>query len=370
MLKIIKKHTEENQIVHHGITWLCYWAVIIWVLSHRHEPFLAMRIGGSVISIQALIFYFNLNVLLPKLLEKKRFWGYFLAVLGVIFSSYFIYKGIYNILGVRPGMFNETSPIYNSEEAFHRMHTGMTIASSLSILFISTIYKTIRDSSKRDNEQVELKNKQLESEMKFLKSQINPHFLFNALNNIYTLAQLQSENTPEIILKLSDMMRYMLYESNTDTASLQKEIKYIENYISIHQLKEDGKMNIVFDYDQADTSQKIAPLVLLPFFENSFKHGNLENLEKGRLKAILTTDENEIFFSIENSKPETEYTKDKVGGVGLVNVERRLELLYPKRHILNISNEPGLYKIELRIQKHEPNKNVQNPYCRRRATSA
>ena len=362
----LQQKTTENQFIYHSITWLCYWAVILWVLSNKHNPYLAFKLSASIISVQALVFYLNLNFLLPKLLEKKRFWSYFTAVISVIGTSYFFYTGLHFLLDIQSSTI--TKPNIDTEEQLHRMHTGMTIVSSLSILFISTIYKSMRDSRKQENQQIELKNKQLESEMKFLKSQINPHFLFNALNNIYTLSELQSSKTSSIVLKLSEMMRYMLYESNTDYVSIEKELHYIENYITMHQLKEDEKMKIVFDHSKADTARQIAPLLLLPFFENSFKHGNLENLDEGKLNAYLETTEDTIFFSIENTKPKSKYTKDDVGGVGLVNVKRRLELMYPKRHDLKITSEANLFKIELTIY-NKIKKNVQGSYCRRRAAS-
>ncbi len=360
-LNSIRKHTTENQFIHHGITWLCYWAVISWALSNRHDLASTFKISSSIIIVQALVFYLNLNFLLPHLLEKKRFWAYFISVVGVIFTSYIVYQGFHLLFDIEPSHSSN-----NSKETLQKMHTGMTIVSSLAILFISTIYKTMHDARCREAERIELKNSQLESEMKFLKSQINPHFLFNALNNIYTLAQLQSPNTPEVILKLSDMMRYMLYESNTDFVCIEKELKYIENYISLHQLKEDGEMNITFDYSEANRAGQIAPLLILPFFENGFKHGNLENLEKGELKAVLKTSEDGIYFSIENTKSANAHTKDEVGGVGLVNVKRRLELLYPNRHDIVVTDQDDLFKIELTINK-KTKKNVQNAYCRRRA---
>ncbi len=161
--------------------------------------------------------------------------------------------------------------------------------------------------------------------LKFLKSQINPHFLFNTLNNIYTLSMLKSDQTPDMILKLSNMLRYILYEcSDKDKVPIAKEVAYIRNYIDLQLLKDSEIKNIHFEEGIKD-NVAIAPMLLIPFIENSFKHSRIEDTEKGWINIKLSCNRKEIFFSCENSLPAVEYKKDKTGGIGIENARRRLE---------------------------------------------
>lgn len=178
-----------------------------------------------------------------------------------------------------------------------------------------------------------LESEKLTAELSFLKMQINPHFLFNTLNNIYSLSLKKSENTPDSILKLSDMMRYMLYEKEDAEyhVPLNKEIKYLENFIALQKLRYSGEMHMTFEIKVDTDNQKICPLILVPFVENAFKHGVL-NDASNPLSIQLTAADNKIIFAISNKINNN--NKDLNGGIGLVNVKKRLELLYPGKHQL------------------------------------
>ena len=185
--------------------------------------------------------------------------------------------------------------------------------------------------------------------MKFLKSQINPHFLFNALNNIYTLSVLKSDDAPEHLLKLSGMLRYMLYDCNAERVLLSKEIEYLKNYIDLYKLKDSRGLNIRVDLDESRPGLVVAPLLFIPFIENAFKHSQIEDLDKGWIEIGLQTRDTGIDFKVSNSVPDRNFTKDASGGIGLSNVQRQLELLYPEKHELHISNRPTQFDVSLKI---------------------
>ena len=194
-----------------------------------------------------------------------------------------------------------------------------------------------------------LKSEKLKAEMDFLKSQINPHFLFNALNNIYTLSVIKSDNTPENLLKLSGMLRYMLYDCKEDRVPLKKELEYIDNFISLNKLKDSQGLNIELELDRSQPDLRVAPLIFIPFIENAFKHSKIEDLENGWIKLSLKIQDQTLFFNVKNSISKTTFTKDKVGGIGLRNVKRQLELVYPNKHDLIINKTDTAFEVSLKI---------------------
>ncbi|MCB0635707.1 MAG: histidine kinase, partial [Lewinella sp.] len=194
------------------------------------------------------------------------------------------------------------------------------------------------------------RNEQLQTELKFLKSQINPHFLFNALNNVYTLSLIGSEQTPEVVMKLSEMLRYMLYESNQERVSLGQEVQYIQNYVSLQQLKDDLPLAVETRLDVTHPEMRIAPMILIPFVENAFKHSKIEDTEHGWIRIELREEAQALTFVVRNSRSAATFTKDATGGIGLANVRRRLELEYPGRHQLLIDEEEEQFAIVLTIQ--------------------
>jgi LytS/YehU family sensor histidine kinase len=234
-------------------------------------------------------------------------------------------------------------PFFNP---FRRMRLIYSFTQTLAIFFLSTAFKTSQLALKREKEASELKSENLNSELKFLKSQINPHFLFNALNNIYALSVIKSEKTPDNILKLSDMLRYIIYDCNADKVPLEKELNYINNYIDLQKLKDDQITGIEVDFNNTDPNCQIAPMIFIPFIENAFKHSNIEDREFGWIKLKIENTDEQLIFEISNSLPKDITTKDKVGGVGLENVKRRLQLIYDEKQNLGIEQtEDGFYVV-------------------------
>lgn len=217
-------------------------------------------------------------------------------------------------------------------------------------LFLSIPLRLINNWYKKQELEQVLKTQKLEAELRFLKAQVNPHFLFNALNNIYSLSFNESKQAPEMILRLSDMMSYMLYEGRSDQVSLKSEINYLQNYISLQQLKKEGEMRISFLVDPSLPNVQVYPLLFIPFFENAFKHGNLENTDSGWLQASIKYEDHQLKLQVRNSCREQQSDRPSTeGGVGLTNIHQRLALLYPNRYSLQMSREDDVFSVQLKI---------------------
>lgn len=214
---------------------------------------------------------------------------------------------------------------------------------------VSTIVKISSDWAKQLRVQQELETRTMQTELNFLKSQINPHFLFNTLNSLYALTLKKSDEAPEVVIKLSEMMRYMLYECNEQKVLLGKEISYIRNYLDLEGLRH-KKLDIRFNVEGEPKNFQVAPLIFISFIENAFKHGAANHISDGFVHIQMHIENNELNMYVENSKPEKQPTiehKRKSGGIGLVNVKRRLEILYPNNYHLDIYDNPNTYGVNL-----------------------
>ncbi len=228
------------------------------------------------------------------------------------------------------------------------------MATFLATFFVggaSSIYYIMSDWINSQTEKQELTNQTLQSELKFLKSQINPHFLFNTLNSLYALTLKKSDLAPEIVLKLSEMMRYMLYECNEKSVTLEKEINYLINYLDLEKLRHGKKIDINYNQTGEILNQQIAPLLFIPFIENCFKHGVSHQIASAYVNIDVNVQKDKIDVVIENSKfavmPGANSRKS--GGIGLVNVKRRLDLLYVDNYSLDVIDSPNSYKIQLKL---------------------
>ncbi len=191
-----------------------------------------------------------------------------------------------------------------------------------------------------------------ESELKFLKMQINPHFLFNSLNNIYALSISNSEKTPESIHSLSEMLRYVIYDCERPKVPIEKEIHYIENFIELFKLRSSKGFNITFNNEMEHTANEVAPMLFIIFIENAFKHSGIEKGGDAFVNIALTSSNDEISFSVENSLPKEKINKDKSSGIGLNNAKKRLEIYYPNKHNLKIETNGG-YRVNLKIRTND-----------------
>ncbi|MCE3260061.1 MAG: hypothetical protein K0S12_1702, partial [Bacteroidetes bacterium] len=188
------------------------------------------------------------------------------------------------------------------------------------------------------------KKEHLESELNFLRAQMNPHFLFNSINNIYVLLDENKEKAASILLKFSDLLRYQLYDCNVKTIFLEKEIRFLENFIEFEKLRYSNRIVVSYQFDKPSAEEMIAPLLLQPLIENAFKHTPKSKNVKGEISIRMTLDAGVMHFEVKNSRDVSE-TSGLPGGIGLENVKKRLQLIYPGKHEMKIEETLNEYKV-------------------------
>lgn len=309
--------------------------------------------------ILILIFYFNYFILVPKLYFRKKYIIYFL-IIGVVYLSFrrstsFI-VGQSDFLN-RPPHANfehrpppppdgEMMPPFDNNSQHHSPPEGdmfidvnQKIFPFLVVVFFSLMLRI-------SNRWQQTEREKMNAELSYLKAQINPHFLFNTLNSIYSLAIQKSDETPTAIVKLSGMMRYVLSEAATDFVSLEKEIIYIQNYIDLQKIRFGESISLDFILFGNTKGKKIAPLMLIPFIENAFKHGvNAE--EESLIYIRIDITEEELFLYVLNKKVTVHISEENKSGLGVENTKNRLEHLYPNNHKLTIYDTEKEYLVEL-----------------------
>lgn len=290
---------------------------------------------------KAIMFYGNTKFLLPRLFKSKSKTQRIIEILS-LFAITIVVSLVINLY------------IINSFFDFNlQKDTALTSYSLLLHIFfllLSFGYFLAKDWYRNETIKREIIQEKLETELNFLKAQINPHFMFNTLNNLYSDARKnQDKIVANGIAKLSHIMRYMIYDSNVEFVSLDKEIHYLESFIELQKLRisEDDPFELVFNKENVDLTLKISPILFIPFVENAFKYG-LSIDEKCFIHISIETYENKLFFKVLNSKFNTQSIKEH-SGVGLVNVKRRLALLYPHKHHLELIDESKEYKVILEL---------------------
>jgi sensor histidine kinase YesM len=283
-----------------------------------------------------LVFYW----LFPRYLLRRRYPGFFLySILAIlIFSaiqSWIMYR-------MHEGRMEE-------EWSWVWMVSSVMLTSY--ILALALALKLLRFWYQREKYIQELSSARMEAELKFLKAQVHPHFLFNTLNNLYTLTLKKSDSAPEVVEKLSDLLRYMSYDANHHTVLLGNEIEYLRNYIALEKIRYGDKLEIAFTISGPVEGLQIAPLILIPFVENSFKHGVSGRLTACWITIHLSVEEKKLTFKVENSLPSSQ--KDEMGykeGIGLKNVQRRLDLIYPEQHELRVTQSADSHLVVLKME--------------------
>lgn len=332
---------DKYRYILHFLLWIVSFLVITFIIKSRGSfwnTFAEVSIDGV---FYIFIIYFNIYYLFPRYMKSDSLVKYIiLLVIAVILIT--------PVKGASMYLFN-ISDLESRREVLLNLH--YTFLSTFLVAGLSTVGKMLYEWVSFQRERKKLERETLQSELKFLKNQINPHFLFNTLNNIYSLALLKSEATPEVILKLSEILRYMLYECNEQKVKLINEINYIKNYLDLEKLRQKDDVMIEFKSEGEAGEQSISPMLFTPFLENAFKHGINKVIKDACVMVYLKVDDEMLFFSVQNTKPEFEpesITK-KQGGIGLANVRKRLELLYPGNYSLEIQNTLSKYTIELSL---------------------
>jgi len=282
------------------------------------------------------LFYFNSIVIVPAFLLKNKILPFVIWIIAAVTFLLFVSKTIDHQLHIREHM----KMIFPRPPGpKHRGIDGLFLMTSLLVLGVSTTLAVIQRWQKDAHIRDAVEKQNITSELALLKAQINPHFFFNTLNNIYALSFTDVPVSREAILKLSRMMRYLLYETGQDTAMLSQEISFINDYIELMKLRMQSSTNVFFNEPEPDQEYSIAPMLLLPFIENAFKHG-IDALQKAEIKIDLHVAAGLLELNVKN-----QIFKDKntlhmeSGGIGLANTQRRLELLYPKKHKLSMKED-------------------------------
>ena len=293
--------------------------------------------------------YFNISYLIPKYFFMRRYLRYAaLAILTALLTiPILFYSGVLIDLWIEKISFEE------SMSSFEEKWFTIAVWSFFNVALYMTLTGGLKFAKHWYNQQQktrELENRNLQSELKFLKSQVNPHFLFNTLNNLYSLTLKKDDRAPETVLKLSELMRYMLYECNERRVPLDKEINCIRNYIDLERIRQGDKTKIDFDLEGHVNGHMIAPLLFIPFLENSFKHGVNSQIREGWVDIKLNVDDDRLDFSVVNGKGMHRPISDKKsGGIGLENVKRRLNLSYPDKHKFKIIEDDTSFRIDLKL---------------------
>ncbi|UBM62092.1 histidine kinase [Candidatus Sulfidibacterium hydrothermale] len=335
--------------------------VLVWIIIYFLPDLLFEAPSGPVFMVKRnlhfilVLFFFYLNyfILVPRLLLHKKQWLFSLAILfALIFTYYvndFVMQKTRTKFAVETINTTGTKPLPWAEKRHERHRRAGNAGAVVMVLmsfFVSTITRETEAWYHQEKERKELEKQQLLSELSFLKSQVNPHFLFNSLNGIYALAIKKSDKTPDAILQLSELMRHMLYESDKEQVDLEKETAYLENYIQLQKLRLPPEVQIHFQAEGNLSGKKIAPMLFIPFIENAFKHGVDTN--GGNIQIKLQVKENRLSFDMMNRISKAQ-NKDTVSGIGLANVRKRLDLLYSGRYHLEIKESNGNFIVHLHL---------------------
>jgi len=344
-VKTIINNLFQNRIIQHILFWSVsyYYLIHSFSITNNIEKIDFIYTGVFHVTI-VLAVYINLYVLIPRLLAKKRYVLYAvgLLVLLAVTAQLNIFIFSHAIDYLLPDYFFVSSFSFLQLVQFGFVYLGIT-----TLLKLSRAWFKLLESK---NHLIKLEREKANTELLFLKMQINPHFLFNSLNNIYSLALKKDAMAPDSILKLAEVMRYMIYESNETRVPLQKEINYINNYIDLQRLRIRDNASVVFEITGDIENWYIAPLILLVFIENGFKHGIKATIHHSFVNILIHINNDHLHMTVENSKGVVDHIeKDTFKGLGLENVKRRLELLYPEKYDLKISDTEEKYTAVLQL---------------------
>ncbi len=298
-----------------------------------------LRAFGNVTPM-AVLFYVNLY-LVDFFLEKRKYLLYAFLVALLVFALV--------ILRVRINMlFPEMDERFALMDEVSSWRFGAA-ATNFLILLLSTFYQLLMNRFDAERRNMSIINEQREAQLQFLRGQINPHFLFNTLNNIYSLAVIQSQKTAPMVLQLSSLLRYVIYESREETVPLNREIRHLEAFVQLFQMRSEGPRDIRWVQRGNPEGLWIEPMILIPLVENSFKHCDFETNPEAYIHLQLTVEEQILHFSTENTYNTADQQKDRVGGIGLENIRKRLALKYPQSSHLHIDHHPGIFRVELEL---------------------
>ncbi len=340
---------------------ICFWillmasvsSIFLWAGFPKNLMLRGIPILLGIVGLLA----FNIYFLFPRYLAVRRYSRYFFVAFSLCIFTVLLSVGVdFTIWGdFFPARRQWVPPhIQNAPTLFLLPPLFFKSLFFFSATISSSLVEHIFLQQETERLAAKIQAESAATELQFLKSQINPHFLLNALNNIYGLSIRPNGNNSEAILQLSEMMRYVLYECSKPTVPVAAEISYIQHYISLQQLKDEGRFNVTCRYPISMQGIQIAPMLVIPLVENAFKHSQIEKLDKGWISIeIRVSDGEQLIVQIENSLLDGGRTSHVYGGIGLQNVRRRLELLYPGQHSLLTTKGENTFTVNLRLALKE-----------------
>ena len=347
MNKLMMKKNKKVTLFSHLIVWFTLFS-IPYVLSYGLEEEINRVISRFWIPLffYAILFYTNYFVLIDRFLFKNQTIKYIL-INGAIIMVFLTIKSQIDALFFTD-IIRKSSSNTSVGPPF-KMIIYVQMLSYLAPVLFSAAIKTTKRLIKTEAQRKEATNSKLESELQHLHYQLQPHFFFNSLNNIYSMVDISPEQAKKSIHSLSKLMRYMLYETNMDVLPLSKEIDFMKKYIDLMKLRVSDKTEVSYNFPEEETGIKIAPLLFISLIENAFKHG-VSATKESYINISMTSNEKTVQFAIENDNFPKK-TDDKSGsGIGLQNVEKRLQLLYPNKHSFNTRIVNNRFLIDLKIE--------------------
>ncbi|MBV9988743.1 MAG: sensor histidine kinase [Chitinophagaceae bacterium] len=350
-------------IIAHVLAWAVFFTLPILVFFPRMRDPISDHMLVSIICndvFLVLFYYLNTLVLVPKLLVKEKWLWYVLSVIASLAFFLYVPRQIVSLL-VDPEVINPNNrefirnPAFKGTPRYFGNFRRRPVADPYNTVLFLLVFtfgaavSVIQRWLKTEQNRKETENEKLNTELSFLKSQVNPHFFFNTLNNIYSLAVVRSEKTAPAVMKLSAIMRYILTETQRDKVPLNNEVDFIHNFIDLQQVRLTDKVQVHFLADENTSTLLVAPLLFIPFVENAFKYG-VSTKESSRIDITIKTEGNKILFTSVNYIVPSENNLMENTGIGINNVKRRLELMYPEKHKLITSEKDNYYTVQLEIE--------------------
>ena len=342
-LSIQKLHLHSNRRV---LLNLGYW-VIVTIVFLFERSYLIRKAGlpnfmaCTFVRVALLVgvSYLNSYVLMPSYLLRKKYFSYFalvfmLIIIYIVIQSFYDYFLFGFVLGSK------------SDNLYIVLLTNSL--NTVWYLVLSVALKLSIDWYEQNRTLQRTRIEKLQAEVNYLRAQVNPHFLFNVLNSLYSLTLKKSDLAPGVVLRLSDMMEYMLYESEETFVSLEKELTYLQNYLGLEKMRQGNEAQIVLDISGEAEGKQIAPFILITLAENAFKHGVSKLVKDAWLAISITIEKNRLCFTIENNRLQL-HGEGKKNGIGLSNLKERLNLLYPGKHSIEITETDDRFKVSLSI---------------------
>jgi two-component system LytT family sensor kinase len=341
-------------VIVHIAAWACFFLLPFVFFVRPRDP--NFQVSYAVVAMLAtlnfyllLFYYFNTELLIPKLLARKKWLWYTLAIL----ASLIIYVQIPRLFedAIRAELPEKVAKrIARYRRTTWRNPFNGTTAVFFLVFTVGTCIKLIQQWLSSEETRREIENDKLNTELSFLKSQINPHFLFNTLNNIYSLAVVKSDATAPAVMKLSAIMRYVISDTKQNWVPLEKEIQFIQHYIDLQKVRLTEKVKIDFTVSGNIEGKNVAPLIFIPFVENAFKYG-ISTKENSDIIIRVDVAGKEVKLTVNNKIIAQERDADGNTGIGLKNTKRRLELLYPETHTLEVKKEENHFNVNLSLIK-------------------